>query len=396
MKSPAEIAVKLRSQWSRADKRESRLLGGAEAWPITESIGVPKPSVLATDLDRVKRHIEQWRRVKLGEVVWREVAYRATTEPVRVPASWHLNKPTEWIAACADKVITAEFDQLGTLAEQTDACFHSLLIRRFSLWRNKPLAEVTQACHLATLLEPGCAEGKPLRALSLAGIDTKFFERHSRLVTALLDVRYEGEVSCIGLEQFLGALVEGEHWVLLIDLDGQLLPFRKQRIATSELIEVRLPGKRVLIVENESCLHHLPPLDNTLAVLGAGFDLGWTANPSLKDKAIAYWGDIDTWGLQCLSAARANLPQLSPLMMSGDVYDKFQSSAVPEPVVAGTDMPGVLTDDEKALYSSLLDSDRGRLEQEFLPLDYAAAEITSWVRGLHGRNSATARAPDGA
>ena len=73
---------------------------------------------------------------------------------------------------------------------------------------------MVQAARVAFMLEPGFAEGRPLRLLSLEGIDTKFFERNARLVTTLLDERFDGEVSRQGLETFLGAIVDGDHWLL--------------------------------------------------------------------------------------------------------------------------------------------------------------------------------------
>jgi hypothetical protein len=51
----------------------------------------------------------------------------------------------------------------------------------------------------------GCATGQPLRMLSVDGNGTKFFERHSRLITRLLDQRYDHEISRIGLDVFLEA-----------------------------------------------------------------------------------------------------------------------------------------------------------------------------------------------
>ena len=125
-------------------------------------------------------------------------------------------------------------------------------------------------------------------------------------MTSLLDSRYDGEVSRLGLEIFLGAFVEGSHWLLVIDLNGALLPFPKMRVASSDLIKAHLPGKRVLIVENESCQHQLPRLLDTLAILGAGFDLEWTLSNKLNSKSVAYWGDIDTWGLN-FSARRKEI-----------------------------------------------------------------------------------------
>lgn len=163
------------------------------------------------------------------------------------------------------------------------------------------------------------------------------------------------------------------------NLDGQLLPFRKQRIASADLATVALPGQQLLIVENESCQHQLPALPNTIAVLGAGFDLDWTANPDLRNKRIAYWGDIDSWGLHCLSKAKQSLPHLSTLMMSDNVYRDHADAAVPEPVIAGTDSPAHLNDKEKMLYQFLLTADNGRLEQEFLPYDFILQQINQWA-----------------
>ncbi len=231
-------------------------------------------------------------------------------------------------------------------------------------------------------LDFGIAQGKPLRTLSLAGIDTKFFERNSALITKLLDERFEGEVSKIGLEKFLDALREGEHWLLLIDLDGNLLPFKKQRIASTELLHASLPCQQLLIVENESCQHQLPNLPGTIAILGAGFDLGWTASPNLNSKRIAYWGDIDTWGLKYLSNARVSLPQLTPLMMTQGVYEAHRHSAVKESIIAGTDIPPTLSDDEKNLYRFLLSTECGRLEQEFLSFEYILQQVRLWGEKL--------------
>jgi hypothetical protein len=378
MKSPTELKMVLRRQWEMAAKRESRLLGGSNAWPVVVSIGRPKPKVMASDLDAVKRHVDQWRRVNIGEVVWESISYRATANPVEIPLYWKLGKPSEWVAACADRSMREEFESMSVFVEQAEPCFHSLLIRRRSLWREKSLDEMLQAARLALSLEPGCADGRPLRTLSLEGIDTKFFERNSSFVTAMLDARFEGEVSRIGLETFLGAVSDNEHWLLVMDLDGTLLPFRKQRVRSSELKDTPLPGTGLLIVENESCQHQLPDLPMTIAVLGAGFDLRWTQTDWVLGRQVGYWGDIDTWGLQFLANVRHALPYLDALMMTPEIYERNLDAAVREPVVAGTDVPVGLNPIERSLYERILSEPRGRLEQEFLPETCVHETLRNW------------------
>ncbi len=380
MKSPSQLKARLRRQWESTNTRESRLLHPDESWPVILSIGKPKPREMQNDLDAVKRHVELWRSVGIGEVVWESIQYRVTADPVKLPTRWIINRPTEWIAASADRSVSEEFDSLSELVEGCDPSFHSVLIRRRSLWRDKSVAETCQAARLAMVLHPGIANGQPLRTMSLAGIDTKFFERNARLVTSLLDVRFDNEVSNIGLEAFLGAFVESSHWLLVLDLDGSLLPFSKQRVASAELAKVSFPGQRILIVENESCQHQLPTLKNTIAVLGAGFDLEWTEKANVASKSVAYWGDIDTWGLQFLGKARENIPKLTPLLMSSEVFDAHHDMAVVEPVVAGTKCPPGLNDSERVLYQRLLDEPRGRLEQEFLPTAIVKNNLFEWAK----------------
>jgi hypothetical protein len=379
MKSPAELREVLRRQWKDATRREVRLLSAKDAWPVVLSIGRPTSKMFNTDIDAVKRHVSAWRQVRIGKVVWKAVRYRAAADAVEIPVQWRLHKPSEWIDGCADRAMSEEFETLTTIAAQTDSQFHPLLVRRRSLWRGRPTTEVAQAARLAMALSPRCAAGRPLRMLSIEGIDTKFFERNAQLVTALLDVRFDGEVSRIGLENFLGAFAEGDHWLLILDLDGSLLPFKQMRVRSSELRATAMPGERLLIVENESCRCQLPALPRTIAVLGTGFDLGWTDADWLMTKKVAYWGDIDTWGLQCLATARRFIRHLDPLLMSPEVFARFRDLAVPEPVVAGKELPADLTWSEKSLYTQLLNEPRGRLEQEFLPDELCRTTILNWA-----------------
>ena len=380
MKSPRELADKLARQWQDTDLRESRLLTPESAFPFTLPIGKPSPSLVASDLTRVKQHIESWRSVTVGHINFKEVSYRATAGGVGIPIGWEIRNPDEWIQASASQTLRNEFTHLSAMIAETHEQFHRILIRQRSLSRGTAVAEVVQASKLALALEPGYARGKPLRTLSLEGIDTKFFERNQRLITALLDVRFDGEVGEAGLISFLDAAPEGEHWLLVVDLNGSQLPFRRLRITTQELQSTELPADRIIIVENERCLHQLPETPNTIAVLGCGFDLTWTQATWLQDKRVAYWGDIDTWGLALLAKARTNIPSLLPLLMTEAVFKSHRESSVPEPVHANSDPSRNLTPEEHSLFHLLRTEERGRLEQEFLPIPLVHKAILDWAQ----------------
>ncbi len=389
MKSPDYVATRLARQWRSADYREARLLDkgaldtagfNASAWPLIFSIGKPSSRALIENLGAVRAHIHAWRDLAVGEVIWEPVIFRSASEPISVPVQWILHTPSDWIAAINNIQIASEFERLAHLREGANPLFQRLLIRQESLWRDRSDKDVLLALQLAMNLSQGCAQGLPLRALALSGIDSKFYERNRQLIIQLLDIRFDGVVSQQGLEQFLGAAQDNHHWLLVVDLDGSLLPFRQIRVSDKDLLETALPGTHLLIVENERCHHQLSRCSNTLAILGAGQNLAWMAASWLSTKQLAYWGDIDTWGLHMLAQARNYQPDLTPLLMSKNIFELHGNNKVvveAEPIRA---LPAKgLTESELQLFSFLLLQEKGRLEQEFIAKESVVQAIRQWV-----------------
>ncbi|HQS19836.1 MULTISPECIES: Wadjet anti-phage system protein JetD domain-containing protein [unclassified Acidovorax] len=392
MKSPQELAARLAQHWNSADWRERQLLGAAAAWPLTLAIGQPDTAVFLNDAAALRCHLQQWRAVEqhgLGSVQWQERRYRGSSDAIAVPTHWQLAKPSQCIAAISHfKVpghaqVKSDYARLSTLIAGVERPgFQRLLVRRLVQWRETPTEAVIAAAHTALQLEPGCAQGKPLRALAVQGNDTKFFERHASLLTALLDERFDGEASRQGLVGFLGALPEDDHWLLIAPLSPDLLPFAQMRVRASELLTTPLPDSRILLVENERCLHQLlQPVAHTIAVLGAGLNLGWLAAPWLQGRRVAYWGDLDTWGLHMLATARHHLPHLQALLMDAATFSAHQHLAVAEPVHAPDSACGMLAPDEATLCVHLRTQQKGRLEQEFVPTNAVHRAVRAWVDG---------------
>ncbi len=378
MKSPAELSSKLAKQWHRPNLRVERLLS-SDAWPIEIGIGKPTSTQFSQKAAEVEHHIQAWKSIDIGEVVWKSVKYQAGAEAVKLPLRWRIRTPSEWVAASDDETVTNEFRCLESIVNNVRELYWELLVRERNLWRNKDPQEVVATAKLADSLYPGAAQGMPLRLMAGHAVDTKFFERHGLLLTRLLDERFQGEASEQGLPGFLGAYEENEHWVLMIPLDRGLLPFRRQRVTTSELSQSDLPAKNILIVENEQCYHHLPDLPDTIAILGAGLDLSWLDSKVFERKKIGYWGDMDTWGLSMLSRARLHAPDLEPILMNLAVFEQFRGGcAVPEPVTAGSTPPEGLTGSEASFYCYLLEQDNGRLEQEYLPVSQVQTVLRAW------------------
>lgn len=289
MKSPIDIGRQLARQWHQSKVRSERLLTPG-CWPLQLPIGKPSAKIFTANTQAVQRHVEVWRQVSIGLVEWESVSYRASLTPVSIPVRWCLRPPSEWINAASNRQVSQEFQHLEQLVAQVDKSFHALLINQRALWLHKDPHEVITAANLACKLTPGCAQGRPLRLLSESGVDTKFFERNYSLLTKLLDERFEGEASGQGLATFLDAFEESSHWVLVTPLAPGILPFNMSKVTTTELTSVDLPCSRILIVENEHCIHQLPQLPDTIAILGSGLDLQWLISPNLKSKSIGYWG----------------------------------------------------------------------------------------------------------
>lgn len=378
MKTPDQWRDTLRRQWGNGTTREQRLLD-PQQWPLCLAIGKPPPVLMTRDLAAVRAHIERWRKVGVGEVRWRTVAYRSLADPVQVPVQWRLDGPGQWVEAMAEAGIRQEYRLLSSVLDAVDPRFHPLLIRQRQLLLSRGAEQAIQACAVAACLEPGCAEGRPLRALSVAGCDSKFLERNRALLLRLLEARFGEGVAEQGLEAFLGAPDEGEHWLLIAPLAPGLLPFRQLRLRSSELRRTALPGSHLLVVENERSLYQLPPLPGTIAILGAGLNLGWMGAGWLAAKTLAYWGDLDTWGLSMLAAARRLQPGLGALMMDQATFEAFAPRhAVAEPIKADPLPPAGLEPSEQALYRHLYERENGRLEQEFVPIEAVRREAERW------------------
>lgn len=376
MKSPTELSYKLARQWQQADVRVDRLLT-SEVWPLELTIGKPSANDIQNNISRIQDHVQLWRSVEIGQVIFEPVNYRLTAEAVSLPVLWRINTPSQWALATQDQGILGEYEQLGNLVAGVNPRYRELLIRQRSLWQKKPIDDVIVTAKLADSLLPGAAKGRPLRLLGEYGVDTKFIERNHRLLQRFLDERFNGAATEQGLHAFLDASDDSDHWLLIRSLQKGLLPYSRLRLTTRELVAQELPASRILVIENEQCEHLLPELTDTIAVLGAGLDLGWLSAPTLDQKDVIYWSDLDTWGLLMLARAKNYRPSIKPLMMNKAVFEQFaEKSAVVEPVHAQIEPPDGLTADEANLYLHLLAAKCGRLEQEFIPAGYVKNELT--------------------
>ncbi len=457
MKSPYQIRQQLSKQWHNANHRIQRLIGGFDdggndknnqpisAFPIKINIGKPTNKSIEQDIATVRKHFQAWQdftKLNIATVTWENHSYRATNSVIYYPAYLIIDNVEQWQAlllADNDKqqlqkllyLLNHQFVQAWQFAQPNIAYKQlSLLIRQLKLVSNYDIDTLVQVLFMANLLSPNCANGSPLRALTLEQIinssanssgmftnylpilannlDSKFFEKHYKLLCLLLATRFENiSNSKAGLESFLNADKTGVHWLLLAEFSPQQssqqqpqqqpqrkwLPVKQMRMRDTDLAKAEtvnsIPFDNILIIENEQCLHQLQAIENDgflntvahsrfvhsnlLVILGAGNNLSWLANNVWQQKRLFYWGDIDSWGLAILSQARAWQPHITAIMMDKATLEQHKQHSVSEhnnyPY-----LPNHLTAEERELFLHL-SSQQQRLEQEYVAVDWVAEKL---------------------
>ncbi len=238
---------------------------------------------------------------------------------------------------------------------------------------------------LLSSLKRDMGKGQYLRALPIRGIDTKFIENNLTLIESLMDALCDGEIlKAGGLPSWLGCISKPTNWIAVRPLCEEtrkvLGGFDCIRLPVIELISKGLPGSNVLIVENLESGFGLPELTNTAAILGCGKNLSWMANEWIQSRKVAYWGDIDSWGLQILDLARGYCPSLVSLMMDEITIEAHSEQMVREEKFISPETTR-LTKEERQVLQNLLDHKYPgtRLEQEKLHQDYILSRLHQWL-----------------
>ena len=226
-----------------------------------------------------------------------------------------------------------------------------------------------------------------LRELEITGLDSKFIEKNTAILTELLDFLLpESSIdqTIVGLKQHgferRYGLKFDEPLIRLRLLDNSLkstaLAPSDLSLPLSQLSRWKPPCWRVFITENKTNGLSFPAVQDSLVIFGLGYGVDSLAEIAwLADCEIYYWGDIDTHGFSILSRLRRYFPKTQAVMMNQKTLDLYSSFCVEEPTNARcNNQLNYLTKTEQALYQKLQLSHQ-RLEQERLPMSYVIACI---------------------
>jgi hypothetical protein len=141
-------------------------------------------------------------------------------------------------------------------------------------------------------------------------------------------------------------------------------------VPAREFAALDLPVERVFITENEINGLAFPAVPSSLVIFGLGYGLDRLAEVRwLHDRALHYWGDIDTYGFHILDRLRVLFPDAQSLLMDRETLLAHAPLWVRESNPYDAELPR-LTAAEGALYDNLRHNclgERVRLEQERIP-----------------------------
>jgi hypothetical protein len=240
-----------------------------------------------------------------------------------------------------------------------------------------------------------------LRQMDVEGVDTKFVERHRRLISDLLNLAAAGEAGAPdddggpagGFGSGFGFRPKPSYTRFRL-LDATLhAPWPKGlselMLRTDELARIDLDVTAVFIVENEVSYLAFPDVPRALVVFGSGFAVSQLAALDwLAQKDVLYWGDIDTHGFSILNQLRQVLPVARSVLMDRETLIAHRTYWTTEPSPTRRPFPN-LTAAEHALFDDLVTDRLGvgvRLEQERVRYSLVLQALEFW-RDASGRNS---------
>lgn len=269
------------------------------------------------------------------------------------------------------------------------------------------------------------ASGLYLRQVPVAGMDSKWLERHRWVLRSLvpvlrgLDARAGGPAGAPGpaapggLEEALGlrplpavcrirlldrGLVPGAPRDMSAPIDEiDRLWAPPPAPAPQRTAPPHPPGgpEAVVVVENLATFLALEERPGAVAVWGHGYSaaalarIGWLRGAS----TLVYWGDLDVDGLRILAALRAAAPRARSFAMDAATLRRWRRLAVPDPGAgagrspgagrppgaASPDPPDRLTEPEREAWEVLAGGGL-RLEQERIAWDWACARLDAALR----------------
>ncbi len=368
------LQTRLQKDWDKG-----RLLSAqrenAPEFPLRLPLKGPSSRELGVRFEEVRRWVQQWAQHETEQAFrleWREINFRAISRN-RLPVAVIFDQRDQALALIGKLKAAQRFDRLSRQILEEFPQLQSWLGRRTL----QALDVQDQWPRLLTVLQWLRDHPRPgifIRQLELPGVDTKFIERHKKLLTELLDqildpaqiddnARGSG-----GFEQRYGFRAKpAQIRFRLLDPALFVQGLSDLQIPAEDFSRLALAVDTVFITENEINGLAFPPQARALVIFGLGYGLDSLKGAQwLASKDIWYWGDIDSHGFAMLNQLRSYFPQARSLLMDRSTLLAHDALWGHEPTPTCKPLPH-LDVHEQALYDDLCHDRLAaslRLEQE--------------------------------
>lgn len=371
----------------RFNNQHQTWVAGGGSWPVVVSLGAPTEKDIAEDPAGVRAWADAWHsRTGPGEVAFEERQF-ARLGRHSLPVSLNFADAGAVAAAVGQtrRWTTASERYLRMLRRWPLLGQGSVLASKFDVLADYAGADFERLMSLLAWLEANPKSEHYLRQLPVEGLDTKWLEKRTGVVAALLRAL---RVPVAGDEadfHELCGLRKPAHRVrlrlLCPTLRGLVGGLCDIEAPVGEVAKLPIAPRSVVIVENLETGLALSDMPGVVVVMRLGNAVSALATlPWLQGADVVYWGDIDTHGFAILDRARRAVPRLRSLLMDEATLLSHRPLWVQEASHCANVPLEALTAGERSVYDHLRANTWGprvRLEQERLGWNAAMQTLMS-------------------
>lgn len=384
---PQDINSQLKVQWDRGNILRD-ILQDVSLFPLRIKLISPTANEAISDLTSIIKwnkelHDRDKNNIGYGyELIEKEINYRLLGRNI-IPT--HAQIPTrEDVIRMLKKQPEVDLfvHNVELLLNQWDILFDWIYRYPFKVINNMG-SDCNKFIKVLSWFEQHSEHYLYLRQLDIPGVDTKFIETNSAVISELLTIILPAERVNVETNKF-----EERYYLKskprmirfrILDESFRLQSMKDLSVPVEEFEEWSPLVETVYVTENEINFLSFPDVKNAIIIFGRGYGIDLFKEISwLVDKKIYYWGDIDTHGFNILSMARRFLPQIESFLMSEEILLAHRDLWVYESTqhLAKIDY---LSDDEQRLVANLQNNVYGlnvRLEQERIAFSYVEKFLT--------------------
>jgi hypothetical protein len=363
----------------RFNNQHRKWLAGEGAWPLQVSLGVPTEQDMTANSAAIRERVGAWQAWKgVGKVRWEERQWpRLGTQTLPVQFELSSAEEVAFIAGQTKRWATAVSRYAQMVENWPALAGNSALQNKFNVLADYSAVDFARLVALLRWLDSNPRSNMTLRQLPVEGLDTKWIETRTAVVTGLFKeirgVQSEGDFFDVcGLRKPAHRI---RIRILCPILRGKVGGLCDIEAPVDELALLPISPSRAIIVENLDTGLALPDIPSTVAVMKLGNAVGaLAALPWLGDTRAVYWGDIDTHGYAILNRARQALPIIKSVLMDEATLLAHRPLWGQEPIQCSELELSALDERETAVYRGLRANSWGqkvRFEQERVPWDEA-------------------------